>query len=171
MPYTRSANAAIDKVAHQFQEVADMLAAYAESDLLCHRADAPAPLVDRQAEAWDPLLDWAQDTFGGRLIATQGIMPVDQSPVALAAVSAPLYAATPFELTALHDLVALSGSLVIGLAVTQGHLDAETAWHVSRIDEDWQAEQWGHDDMAVAAAEVKRQAYHHAADFHRKLQK
>ena len=45
MPVTRSANAAIDKVALQFNEVAVMLAAYGGSDLLCYRAENPENLV------------------------------------------------------------------------------------------------------------------------------
>ena len=44
------------------------------------------------------------------------------------------------------NLVALSGSLVIGLAVCPGSLDPETGWALSRIDEEWQIEQWGRDD-------------------------
>ena len=53
MPWTRSANAAIDKVATQFAEVAGLLAAYGDTDLLCYRAGGPAKLVLRQAEGWD----------------------------------------------------------------------------------------------------------------------
>jgi chaperone required for assembly of F1-ATPase len=49
MPFTRAANAAIDKVTLQFVEVADLIAAYGENDLLCYRAAAPQELVDRQA--------------------------------------------------------------------------------------------------------------------------
>ena len=169
MPFTRSANAAIDKVSVQFQEVAEMLAAYGESDLLCYRADSPAGLAERQAERWDPILDWAHEAFGGRLIPTAGIMPVTQNPKAVAALSAPLYAATPFALTALHDLIALSGSLVLGLAVTQRQLTPDEAWALSRVDEDWQSEQWGKDDEAEAAAEIKRLAFFHAAVFHDRL--
>ena len=36
-------------------------------------------------------------------------------------------------LTAVHDLVSITGSLVLGLAVTAGRLDAEAAWALSRI--------------------------------------
>lgn len=54
MPVTRSANAAIDKVAVQHTEVADMLAEYGGSDLLCYRATSPEELIARQAEGWDP---------------------------------------------------------------------------------------------------------------------
>ncbi len=169
MPYTRSANAAIDKVSVQFQEVADMLAAYGESDLLCYRADSPEGLAARQAERWDPILDWAHQTYGGRLIPTAGIMPVTQDAAAVTALSAPLYQATPFALTAMHDLIALSGSLVLALAVTRGQLRPDEAWALSRVDEDWQSEQWGKDEEAEQAAEIKRLAFFHAAEFHHRL--
>ena len=45
MPFTRTANSAIDKVAPQHADVAAMLAEYGDSDLLCYRAESPAPLV------------------------------------------------------------------------------------------------------------------------------
>lgn len=170
MPYTASANAAIDKVAVQFEEVASMLAAYGGSDLLCYRADGPEGLLERHQAGWDPMLDWAEATFGARLITTVGIMPIAQSQDALKAIAAPLFAATPFELTALHDLIALSGSLVLALGVTSGRLTAQTAWSLSRIDEDWQAEQWGLDEDAVQTAEIKRSAFAHAAKFYEMVQ-
>ena len=78
MPFTRSANAAIDKVTHQFDEVVNLLAEYGETDLLCYRADAPIELTQRQAEAWDPLLGWAKDTFGADLSPAKGVMFVEQ---------------------------------------------------------------------------------------------
>lgn len=166
MPFTRSANAAIDKVTPQFNDVVEMLAAYGGSDLLCYRATHPDALIARQAATWDPILDWADDFFGARLIPTAGLMPVDQNPTALSALKKPLVDATSFELTALHDLIALSGSLVLGLAVAKGHLSAAEAWPISRLDELWQAEQWGEDEDAVATAEIKEKAFEHAAIFH-----
>jgi chaperone required for assembly of F1-ATPase len=66
-------------------------------------------------------------------------------------------------LTALHELVALSGSLVLGLAAFEGALDAEAAWTASRIDEDWQIEQWGEDAEAAEAAALKRADFAQAA--------
>lgn len=166
MPVTRSANAAIDKVSIQFNEVAEMLAAYGGSDLLCYRADAPEALVKRQADGWDPLLDWADQTYGARLRPVAGLMPVAQDTKALGALAAPLFNATPCELTALHDLISLSGSLVLGLAVAHGRLTADEAWALSRIDETWQAEQWGDDEEAAEAAEIKRLAFGHAEAFY-----
>lgn len=150
MPLTRAVNSAVDKVIPQRAGVIDMLAAYGGTDLLCYRAEAPAALAARQAEAWDPLLDWAQDKFGARLVRAQGVMPVAQSPEALTALAAPLHAADAFALTALHDLITLPGSLIIGLAVAEGHISPQEAWDASRIDAAWQIEHWGEDSEAAA---------------------
>jgi chaperone required for assembly of F1-ATPase len=165
MPVTRAANSAIERVTPQRAEVAQMLAAYAETDLTCHRADAPETLAQRQATAWDPLLDWTAERFGARLFATVGILPVAQQPASLAALKAHVDGFDAFHLTAFHDLVTISGSLVIGLAVAHEHLEPDAAWFLSRIDEDWQIEQWGRDDEAEAAAAVKRADFLQAKSF------
>lgn len=165
MPATRAANAALDKVAVQFDEVATLLAAYGETDLLCYRAEGPAELVAEQAAAWDPLLDWAADTFGARLAVGAGILPLPQDAAALAALRAPVAALDRFELAAFHDLVAISGSLVLALAVIRGRLTAEAAWDASRIDETWQVEQWGPDEEAAAAEAYRRAGFVQADRF------
>ena len=165
MPVTASANSALEKVAPQKDEVVAMLAAYGGSDLLCYRATFPEALVARQAQAWDPLLNWAATHLGARLIVTAGVMHVAQDPLVLQALQARVAALTPFQIAAFHDLVALSGSLILAFAVTEGRLSAADAWAVSRIDEDWQVEQWGRDDEAEALAESRRRAFHHAATF------
>lgn len=167
MPMTRMVNSALDKVATQHAEVATLLAAYGDSDLVCYRADYPETLVARQAEHWDPLLEWAEETFGARLIPRTGIMYEAQNAEAVARLEAVVHALDAFRLAAFHDLVSLSGSLVIALAVTQGHLDPEQAWNLSRLDEEWQIEQWGDDEEASEHAARKKQAFLHAAHFFR----
>ncbi len=152
MPMTRLSNTAQDRVAVEFEAVARIVAAFAETDLVCYRAEAPAELVARQAESWDPLLDWAASRIGARLRPTKGIVPIAQPPDALDRLAAEVGRGSAWRLTALHELVALSGSLVIGLAVERGDLTAEQGWALSRIDEDWQAAQWGRDEDAEAAA-------------------
>lgn len=167
MPFTRSANAAIDKVAPQRAEVSAMLAGYGATDLLCYRADGPAGLRARQAAAWDPLLDWASDTFGARLVPTTGVMPIQQDSDALRRLARATDALDPWTLTAFHDLVTLSGSLVIGLATLAGVRPAEDLWQASRIDELWQIEQWGEDAEAAEHATLKMRAFLHADRFYR----
>ncbi|MCC7321243.1 MAG: ATPase [Rubellimicrobium sp.] len=166
MPATRLANSALEKVRPVRADVVGVIAAYGGADLICHRAEAPGALVARQAQAWDPLLDWAGAALGARLVAGSGIMPIAQEPAALAALAAEVAGMDDFRLAALHELVALSGSLVIALAVVHDVRDPETAWDLSRIDEDWQIEQWGADDEAAAQTAARRRDFLFAARFH-----
>lgn len=165
MPATRMANSAIAKVVPQMEAVVDHLAAYGETDLLCYRAEGPESLVARQAEAWDPWLDWAAETFGARLVVTAGIVPVDQPKDAVDRLRGEVAALGAFELAALHDLVMLPGSLVLGLAAARGAAGPDALWQVSRLDEIWQAELWGQDEEAERAAAAKAAGFADAAKF------
>ena len=171
MPVTRSANAAIDKVAIQHGEVADMLAEYGGSDLLCYRATQPVELVARQAERWDPMLDWAEAELGARLKPVSGVMHMAQDSAALEQLRTQVHALSNFEMAAFHDLVSLSGSLVLGFAAVHDARPIEALWTLSRLDEDWQEEQWGIDEEAAEQAEIKKQAFFHADRFFRMSRK
>jgi chaperone required for assembly of F1-ATPase len=166
MPFTRTANSALDKVATQFDAVVDMLAAYGRTDLLCYRATGPARLIARQDAGWNPLLDWAAATFDAPLHQVPGVMFIDQPQDSLARLHAAVAAQSPFQIAAFHDLVAISGSLVLALAVTRNHLSPDAAFELSRIDEHWQAELWGVDEEAALLESLKKDAFHQAARFH-----
>lgn len=167
MPVTRSANAAIDKVAVQHGEVADMLAEYGGSDLLCYRATTPAELIARQAEGWDPLLAWAEEVLEAKLTTVAGVMFEAQDDDVLSNLRKRVHAFDNFQLAAFHDLVGISGSLIIGFAATQDLHPIETLWKLSRIDEQWQEDQWGVDEDAAVEAELKKQAFVHAYNFYK----
>lgn len=156
MPATKLANAAIDRVSQNHAEVAEMLAAYGDSDLTCYRAEYPEGLVARQAEGWDPALDWADDVFGARLHPRTGLMHQAQDADAIAKLTREVHAMDAFRLSAFHDLVSMSGSLVLGFAAAYGWRDAAAIWELSRIDEQWQEDQWGADDEASEKANYKR---------------
>lgn len=164
MPLTRTANSAIDKVASMAAAVVEEIARYGGTDLLCYRATGPAALIARQAAAWDPWLDWVAGQ-GAALRVTTGIVHVAQPEVSLGRLSARVSARSHFELAALYDLVAITGSLVLGLAVAEGRLEAGDAFDLARLDEDWQAEHWGVDDEAAESAAMKRQAMRDAGRF------
>jgi len=166
MPVTRAANSSIDKIRVQRDEVVGLLAAYGASDLLCYRAVGPEALIQRQAAGWDPLLDWAAEALGARLAVTRGVMPVAQDPAALERLAARVAGLGIFHLAGFHDLVAISGSLVLALAVTEGRLDEAEAWALSRIDETWQIEQWGADEEAEATEAARRVGFGEASRFY-----
>jgi chaperone required for assembly of F1-ATPase len=169
MPLTGLANAAIDRVAPDKEAFARSLAAYGETDLLCYRADAPASLVARQSELWDPLLAWARRRFDVNFEVTTGIVHKPQPAHTLAQLSQAVAAHGAFELAALSPLVTISGSLVIALALAEEAIGLETAWAAATLDEAWQAEQWGEDEEATARLEARRAEFEAAERFLRLL--
>ena len=156
MPLTGLANAAIDRVAPAPAAFAAGLAKYGESDLLYYRAAEPAALVDRQAAAWDPLLDWARGRYDVHFEPITGVMHRPQPEPTIARLAEAVAALDPFRLAGLSPIVTISGSLVAALALIEDAATPEAVWQAAHIDEDWQAEQWGEDTLAVHAREARR---------------
>ena len=165
MTLTGLANAAIDRVAPDPANFAAGLARYGESDLLCYRADGPEPLVERQAAAWDPLLDWAQARYDVHFVIATGIMPVTQPPATVARLREAVAALPPFMLAGLSPVVTLTGSIVGALALVSGAASADIVWIAAGIDEDWQAELWGEDADAAATRAARRREFDAAVRF------
>lgn len=157
MPLTRAANTAIDRVTPQRAAVAAEIARYGETDLLCYRAPGPQALRAEQDAAWNPLLAWAVERFDARLAVADGVIYAPQEPAATERLAAAVDAFDAWELTGLHELVTISGSLVLGLACAEGRLDPDETWRLSRIDEDWNVREWGEDAEAAAAAAKKHE--------------
>ena len=156
MPLTRIVNVAIDRVAEAMHEVRGEIVSYAGSDLICYRAEAPQELVQRQSEAWDPLVTWAREALGAPLMLASGVVYVAQPEIATEAVARALGDYPPLELTAISTITALTGSAIIALALARGRLSAQEAWDAALIDEEWQADQWGHDPLAEKARAFRR---------------
>jgi chaperone required for assembly of F1-ATPase len=150
MPLTRLANSALDVVAANRVQVVETIAGYGGSDLLCYWADGPADLVERQAEIWQPLLDWAAGELGARLQTTSGIGFVEQPQEALTALRRAVDMHDDMELAALHDLTTICGSLVVGLAGLREYLGLEETWRAGNLDADYQSDRWGQDSEAAA---------------------
>jgi chaperone required for assembly of F1-ATPase len=149
MPVTRLVNSALDGVATMPDAVAEDAARYARCDLICYRADAPRRLVDWQKARWDPVLDWARSTWGARFITSEGVVYARQPAASLEAIRrAVARTESPLALAGLHAMTTLTGSVLLALAVTHGHLSASDAWSAAHVDEDFQAEVWGADAEA-----------------------
>jgi chaperone required for assembly of F1-ATPase len=149
VPLTRVVGTAIDRVAPDPQPSIDAIAQYGETDLLCYRGD-DSRLAAIQAAEWQPLLDWAAETLHAPLHVTTGILHVAQPPESLAALKRSVAALPPLELTAIGLAVPLLGSLVLGLALAYGRLDAAEATRLALLDESWQQDFWGEDAEALA---------------------
>lgn len=145
MPMMQLAATALDRIAEERASVAGQIAAYAGSDLVCYRADQPVELTVRQNEVWQPLTDWAKSRYKAGLVVTTGITAVAQSDEALAAFADAVNAHDDFAMAALSTLTALTGSLVIALALSEGYLSGEQAFEAAVLDETFQIERWGLD--------------------------
>ena len=148
MPLTRLANTVIDGVSIHMDDVRQAIIAFAGSDLLCYRAERPAELAQKQAEAWDPVLEWVQARYGARFETGAGIAHVAQPRESIDALDRYLADLSAFELAPLHVMTSLTGSLFLALAVAEGRLDVDQAWCAAHVDEDWQIALWGEDKEA-----------------------
>ncbi len=160
MPLTGFANAAIDR-----PPPPESIAAYGENDLLCYRAEAPEPLVERQHLIWEPLLDWARGRYDIGFAITAGVVPVSQPEASVARLAAAVAALDRWERTALSPLVSIGGSLVVGLMLVEDALGPDAAFDACHLDELWQAELWGEEWMATEMRAARRADFLNAASF------
>jgi chaperone required for assembly of F1-ATPase len=148
MPLTRLANSIIDGVADKSAEVAAHVAEFLGSDLVFYRADAPQGLVARQAHYWDPILAWAREALGARFILVQGVTHASQPAEAIARARAAI-PQDAWRLGAVHAATTLTGSALIALALAARNIDLGAAWTAAHVDEDWNMETWGRDELAM----------------------
>ena len=165
MPLTQLANTAIDRTRPLRTQVIEQIASYGETDLLCYRVADPPDYAEIQAANWQPLLDWAKDTYGARLQVTTDVAPLKQPKTALLALYQAVASHDDFVLTGLHAATSASGSVIVGLALAKGHLDAEQSYSLSQLDELYQTEKWGEDAEARTRREDIRDVLRSAATF------
>jgi len=164
MPLTRLMNVAIDRVAGEAEAVAAEAAKYAGSDLLCYRAGNPAELAAAQAAAWDPVLDWIRETYGARFALAEGVTFIEQPQESVDTIRAEVARyAPPFALAALATVTAITGSVLLALALARGRLSADEAWTAAHVDEQWNASQWGEDSEAMRRLATRRAEFGAAA--------
>ncbi|MBK1698477.1 ATP12 family chaperone protein [Rhodovibrio salinarum] len=145
MPLTALACTAHDVAGPRRQDLITAITRYAETDLVCYRAPKPPVLADREQEVWQPLLDWLALTFDARLDTTTGILPIEQPAAAKQALTAAVARYDAMHLAALSSSVHAAGSIVVGLALIEGRLSAEQAFHAAEVERTYQIEQWGED--------------------------
>ena len=166
MPFTRLSNSALDKVSVQFKEVADILSEFGETDLFYYRASSPAELIKKQTTAWDPFLDWVKNSMNVSVNVSSGVMFIEQDDGEMDKLKAPIYRMTPFQLAGFHEIVTISGSLIAAYAIINNAFMVDQVWSASRVDEEWQIEQWGSDEEAMAVSEKKYNDFKIGCEFY-----
>lgn len=159
------ADYALDVVAQDSAMIVAELLPYAETDTLCYRADPDEPQYAPQTAAWEPVLQAFEMRHGVKFERVSGIIHRPQPTETLAKLRVLLEAQDLFALAALKTLSSLASSLTIALVALDSEADAEALWTVANFEEDWQAEQWGHDTLAQERRELRRQAFMAAREF------
>jgi len=165
MPATRMANSVIDKVILNQNAIIEMLTEYSGSDLLCYRATSPQSLIDAQGIVWDPLLDWSAKTNLAPMNVASGIMHVEQPVTSIDVYRSKLKEMNPYQLAGVHDLITISGSVIISMALISNHFSIDEAWTAASVDEIWQEKQWGSDMEAKEVRTKKRLDFEFAFNF------
>lgn len=160
MPLTRLMSTALDHVAPGRESMIDELMKYVDADLLCYRASYPADLKARQHAVWQPVLDWLEGTLGVALITGEGLLPFRQSQETGRALRAAMAVLDDERFTAFQASAAVTSSLALSLALVHGHITAAEAFASSVLDETYQMERWGQDELAL------RRRRHIEADMH-----
>ena len=155
MLFTKLANTAIDRVARDRPRIAAEVVDYANSDLVCYRADRPPALVERHAALWDPVVDWARTALDAPFAVTTGVVHAPQPEAALKAHAAAVAGLNDFELTAYYTVMTLTGSALLAMMLARDAISPEAAWAAAHADENYQIEQWGDDDEAQARRVVR----------------
>lgn len=143
MPLTRLATTATDLMPARRGEALEEVLGYGATELLCYRTATPADLARRQEEAWQPWLDWLAGELGVRLYPARTLDPMPQPRAALEGLRAAVEAVADWPLVGLHAATTLSGSLVLGLALLRGALDAAALFELAQLDELYEIERWG----------------------------
>jgi chaperone required for assembly of F1-ATPase len=165
MPLTQLAFAAIDHTPARRAELVAYVAKFAETDLVCHRAESPAPLVARQSTMWTPVVVWAAHDLGVVLPVVTGVSPAEVPAESLETLAAHAAALDDFHLTALAQATGLAGSALIAFMLLRGRIDAETAFAVAALDDLWSQENWGRDEEAQARLDRQRAEFENIARF------
>jgi chaperone required for assembly of F1-ATPase len=162
MPMMQLAATVIDHLPAHRPTVEATVLRFAETDTVCYRAEPgqPTELIGLQKGLWDPLLDWLADSHGARLETAEGILAVTQPREALDRLAQIVTAMDDWRLGALQSAAASSGSLVIGLALVEGRIDADEAFAAAELDSGFEIDRWGEDAeatrrRAVVAADLK----------------
>lgn len=164
MPLSRLVNSALDGVADQHEAVRAEIVRYAGSDALCYRAAEPDTLVTSQSEIWDPILRETESALGARFVLAQGVMFAQQPAATLEAVARRVAdIPAPLALAGAHNVMTLTGSTVLMLALADGRLSPDEIWAAAHLDEDYQIAIWGQDEDAAERRAIRRIEFDAAA--------
>ena len=92
-------------------------------------------------------------------------MPLEQPLKSIKAIRDKITHYNAFNLTGLHELTAISGSVIIGLAVMEDHIDVNEGVEAAQLDSLYQLERWGDDSELTLTLQNSRREMLDAFNF------
>ena len=166
MPITQLTNTYVDKVqGAERPALENAVLEYAQSDLLCYFADRPQDLQQRQKNLWIPLLDSLKQLHGITLMTSEGIRHVRQSADTLQSFKRVISSLDAIDFTVVQALTAPLGSLVLALTLIQKVQTPDEIFQAATVDEHYQMEKWGQDQIAMDRLSALQVDIHNVAKF------
>ena len=159
LPVTQICFSSLDRKRKEKIILLNKLTEYGMTDLLFYRDISGTELEKLQSKKWDKLLDWTQNEFNIDFKIVNGIMPVEQPKENYNTFFNELEKLDCISLTALSDIVTLSGSLILGLLLLKKKIISKQAWSLAKVDEEWQRSKWGTLPEQVEDDEYKKNKF------------
>ena len=143
MPITQICFASLDREVKDKVILQNKLIEYGMTDLLFYRDGLGTELEKLQSKSWNKLLDWTKSEFKLNFNISNSLMPVKQPLINQRIFSKEINKLDCFSLTAISEIITLTGSLIIGLLILKKQILPNQAWSLSKVDEEWQRSKWG----------------------------
>ena len=98
--------------------------------------------------------------FQRSFLLAEGIVFAEQPQETLAAVARHVAKIpAPLALAGAHNVMTLTGSAILTLALANGQIDPDAAWDAAHLDEDYQIGIWGQDEEAAERRVIRRREF------------
>jgi chaperone required for assembly of F1-ATPase len=150
MHLTQIACIAIDLVPEKRDMVLEEVLGYGDTDTVCYRAGNIPALQKQQAEYFAPVIAWADHRFAVKMVVTDGVVPVRQPKSNHKTFHSVIAEYDNWRLGVLAFVIKPLSSLVLALALMERQIDAEQAFRLSHLEELYETQQWGQDELKEA---------------------
>ncbi|XP_076314628.1 ATP synthase mitochondrial F1 complex assembly factor 2-like [Tachypleus tridentatus] len=113
------------------------------TDTLCYRVNEPERLKQLQKDKWDPVIDWFQQRYQVELKVSKSLLVPVIPQQTKETLQRHLFSFSDWALLGVSLAVENLKSIVLTLSLIDRFLDVETAVSLSRLEVEFQTDQWG----------------------------
>ncbi len=138
---------AIDEIQNHKEDIIDKLLQFAPTDSLLFWGNNES-LVKKQEQLWTPILSWANKEINVKYVTTNDLKVPEQEQYSLNNLKKFMENLSDKELAGFYLASINMRSELLAAALVKGYINAEQAFNAANIEELWQAEHWGKEDVS-----------------------